>query len=74
MKQIIKKSISIKGHSTSITMEPIFWEALKKISVENNKSLPQIIYEIDKKTSTVKTRNLSSAVRVYIFEYFYILR
>ena len=62
-----KYSVSIAGHRTSLSLEPEFWESLKDISEKKNMTLSALIREID----AVRGRqNLSSAIRVFILEYF----
>ena len=58
-----KHSVTIKGHKTSITLEPEFWKELKIISEKINKSIQQIITEIDEKEDN---KNLSSKIRIFI--------
>lgn len=59
----IKRSVSIAGHATSVTLEPEFWAALKDIAAQRKTSLNALITDIDAE----KDRdNLSSAIRVYI--------
>ena len=62
-----KRSISIAGHATSITLEPEFWQALEQITVREKITLPQLVKQIDS-TREPKT-NLSSAIRVYILSH-----
>ena len=57
-----KRSISIKGHRTSLSLEPIFWDLLKQEAPARNLSMAQLVAEID----MARTTNLSSAVRVYL--------
>ncbi len=59
-----KISITLSGHQTSITLEDIFIETLKKISTSQNKSIHSIINEIDSKRSPES--NLSAEVRIWI--------
>ena len=59
-----KHSVVIAGHQTSITLENIFWRALKSIARKENKSLKTLITEIDE----TRTTNLSSAIRVFILK------
>ncbi len=61
--KVIKRSLSIKGHRTSISLEAEFWMQLKLIAVQNNISIAQLVADIDSKRSQV---NLSSALRVYV--------
>lgn len=59
-----KYSLTIQGHSTSLTLEPIFWQALNEAAAAEGKSLAALVAEIDE----ARTTNLSSAVRVWLFE------
>ena len=60
-----KRSITIAGHRTSLSLEPEFWQAIKQLAEDKKLSLAQLISEID---STRGTRNLSSACRVYVLK------
>ncbi|WP_156256320.1 ribbon-helix-helix domain-containing protein [Sandarakinorhabdus oryzae] len=59
-----KYSLTIQGHATSLTLEPIFWQALNEAAAAEGKSLAALVAEIDE----ARTTNLSSAVRVWLFE------
>ena len=59
-----KHSLTIAGHATSLTLEPVFWEALQATALAEGRSLAEIVAEIDE----ARTTNLSSAVRVWLFE------
>lgn len=60
----VKHSLTIAGHATSLTLEPIFWEALRTAAAEDSKALAALVAEIDE----ARTTNLSSAVRVWLFD------
>ena len=60
---MIKRSVLIAGHATSVTLEPEFWKALKNIVKRDEISLNALITEIDDSKSI---DNLSSAIRIYI--------
>lgn len=60
-----KRSFSIKGHKTSISLEAAFWEALRELAEEEGRSLASIVAEIDQ---TRGGAGLSGAVRVWILE------
>ena len=60
----VKHSLTIAGHATSLTLEPIFWEALQAAAVTEGKPLAALVAEIDE----ARTTNLSSAVRVWLFQ------
>ena len=62
-----KRSITISGHQTSVTLEEEFWAALKSIAAARGQSLNQIVAEIDQARSRDnKGYNLSSAIRVFV--------
>ena len=61
-----KISVSLSGHQTSITLESEFFDALQKLSVQQNRSVASIINEIDSTRPT--GRNLSSEIRVWILQ------
>ena len=60
-----KRSITIAGHRSSLSLEPEFWQAIKQLASEQNLSLAQLISEIDTQRDN---RNLSSACRVYVLK------
>lgn len=59
-----KHSLTIAGHATSLTLEPVFWTALHEAAAAEGKPLAALVAEIDE----ARTTNLSSAVRVWLFE------
>ncbi|MEP6828295.1 MAG: ribbon-helix-helix domain-containing protein [Aestuariivirga sp.] len=59
----LKRSLTIAGHRTSLSLEPEFWDALKRAASHDKKSLAALVGEID---ATRAGRNLSSAIRVWI--------
>jgi predicted DNA-binding ribbon-helix-helix protein len=61
----IKRSVSIAGHRTSLSLEPEFWDALQRAAMAESTSLAGLIAGIDAKRGQ---RNLSSAVRVWLLE------
>ncbi len=60
-----KRSFSIEGHRTSVSLEQAFWIALKEAAAEDGITLAALINKIDK---TRGTAGLSSAVRVWLLE------
>lgn len=62
-----KHSVRISGHPTSISLEEPFWEALKHIAHEKNIAISALVENIE---STVGDGNLSSALRVYVLQYY----
>jgi predicted DNA-binding ribbon-helix-helix protein len=65
-----KRSVSIAGHRTSVSMEQAFWDALKEIAAAEGRSVAAIIAGIDASATPRegKKANLSSALRVYVLE------
>lgn len=61
----VKRSFSIRGHRTSISLEQPFWEALKEAAARERLSLAALIARIDENRGAA---GLSSAVRVWILE------
>ena len=59
----LKRSVSIAGHRTSISLEPEFWEALQALAVIRGMPFAALVAEIDR---TRGQRNLSSAIRVAV--------
>jgi predicted DNA-binding ribbon-helix-helix protein len=62
-----KRSFTIAGHRTSISLEAPFWNALRDIAAEASLSMAQLVAQID--TARGRT-NLSSAVRVHILDHY----
>ena len=63
----MKRSFSIRGHRTSISLEAAFWEALGEIAAARGLPLSGIVAEVDAARGTA---GLSGAVRIYILDYF----
>ena len=57
-----KRSVTIAGHRTSISLEDEFWSELVRIVLENQTSLNSMISAIDE----ARTTNLSSAIRLHV--------
>ena len=60
--EIKKRSVVISGHRTSISLENIFWDSLRKLALSENISVNQMVTHIDGK----RTGNLSSAIRTHV--------
>ena len=64
---IIKRSVVIAGHKTSVSLEDAFWDALKEIRKGNKMTLSDIVGDIDTRR---KSGNLSSAIRLFVLGHF----
>jgi predicted DNA-binding ribbon-helix-helix protein len=62
---VIKRSIEIDGHKTSVSLEDAFWSGLKEIANEESLPLKKMVAEIDK---TRHEGNLSSAIRLFVLD------
>jgi predicted DNA-binding ribbon-helix-helix protein len=62
---IVKRSVSIAGHRTSISLEQPFWEGLREIAEREAVSVQALIGRIDAERGE---QNLSSAIRVFVFD------
>jgi predicted DNA-binding ribbon-helix-helix protein len=64
---IIKRSIVVAGHKTSVSLENEFWAGLRDIAKSTQTTLSDLITEIDDQRSQA---NLSSALRLHVLSYF----
>jgi predicted DNA-binding ribbon-helix-helix protein len=64
---VVKRSIVVAGHKTSVSLEEAFWNGMKEISGLRNITLSELVGEID---SNRQQGNLSSAIRLFVLDYF----
>jgi predicted DNA-binding ribbon-helix-helix protein len=64
---VVKRSVVINGHKTSISLEDAFWSSLKEIAHAQGATLGQTVAEIDRARQQA---NLSSAIRLFVLEHF----
>jgi predicted DNA-binding ribbon-helix-helix protein len=65
MPGLVKKSFRLEGHSTSVALEPEFWQALEQMAAARGERLSQMVIGIDRSR---QSRNLASALRVFVLE------
>lgn len=63
----VKRSVRIAGHSTSVSLEDEFWQALRGIARERGVSLSSLLTEVDRKR---EGRSLASACRIFVLKHF----
>jgi predicted DNA-binding ribbon-helix-helix protein len=63
---IVKRSIVIGGHKTSVSLEDAFWQGLKEIALGQRTTLSNTVAEIDR---TRQQSNLSSAIRLFVLDH-----
>jgi predicted DNA-binding ribbon-helix-helix protein len=61
---IVKHSVRIAGHQTSISLEQRFWDILREIATRKNISINKLVTDID----ADRTGNMSSTLRLYVLE------
>jgi predicted DNA-binding ribbon-helix-helix protein len=63
--RVLKRSLVIAGHRTSVSLEDAFWRRLSRIAVERGLSVNALAAIVDASRGEA---NLSSALRVYVLE------
>jgi len=64
---VIKRSIVIAGHKTSVSLEDAFWTGLKDIAVARHTTLSDLVASID---TDRRHGNLSSAIRLFVLDHY----
>jgi predicted DNA-binding ribbon-helix-helix protein len=64
---VIKHSIMLNGHKTSVSLEDQFWDGLREIAARDNVAVSTLVERIDLGRSG---NNLSSAIRVFVLAHF----
>jgi predicted DNA-binding ribbon-helix-helix protein len=64
---VIKRSIVIAGHKTSVSLEDAFWKGLKDIAIARSLTLSDLVASIDTER---RHGNLSSAIRLFVLDHY----
>ena len=64
---VVKRSIIIGRHKTSVSLEQAFWRAFKEIATLRNMTLSDLLMSIDAE----RNGNLSSAIRLFVLEFYH---
>jgi len=64
---VVKRSIVIAGHKTSVSLEDAFWQGLKQIAASRNLTLSDLVALIDHDR---QQGNLSSAIRLFVLDHY----
>ena len=64
---VVKRSIVLAGHKTSVSLEDEFWVGLKEIAKAQRKTLSDLVGSID---ADRKHTNLSSAIRLFVLGHY----
>ena len=64
---VVKRSVVLAGHKTSVSLEDAFWQALKDIAMSRRITLSNLIGSIDTER---QQGNLSSALRLFVLNHY----
>ena len=64
---VVKRSIVVAGHKTSVSLEDAFWKGLKEIAEDRDVTLSDLVSTID---TDRRHGNLSSAIRLFVLDHF----
>ena len=64
---VVKRSIVVAGHKTSVSLEEAFWNGMKEIASVRSLTFSELVGEID---GGRQQGNLSSAIRLFVLDYF----
>jgi predicted DNA-binding ribbon-helix-helix protein len=64
---VVKRSIVIAGHKTSVSLEDAFWKGLKEIAGDRHMTLSDLVATID---TDRRQGNLSSAIRLFVLDHY----
>jgi predicted DNA-binding ribbon-helix-helix protein len=75
MTRPLKRSLAIRGHRTSVSLEPEFWDALRSVASERSESVAALIGRIDEardrnNRTPTNLDGLSSRIRVFLLKHF----
>jgi predicted DNA-binding ribbon-helix-helix protein len=65
--RVVKRSIVIAGHKTSVSLEDQFWDALREIATARGTAVGTLVSSID---ADRKHGNLSSAIRLFVLDHY----
>jgi predicted DNA-binding ribbon-helix-helix protein len=64
----VKRSLTLRGHRTSVSLEEPFWDAFRRIAAERRVAVAALAAEIDEARGD--TAGLASAIRVFVLEHY----
>ena len=67
---VVKRSIVIAGHKTSVSLEDAFWTVVKDIATARSMTLSELVASID---ANRRQGNLSSAIRLFVLDHYRVL-
>ena len=67
-RKLVRPNIRIDGNRTSISLDPVMWDALREIAEHQGKAVYQLVTEIDQVREP--SIGLTAAIRIYIVEFY----
>ncbi len=64
MSALVRRTVTLAGHRTSVALEPVFWEEIEAAASRHGCTVGALIAEID----TRRSASLASALRVHVVE------
>ncbi|HKK87121.1 MAG TPA: ribbon-helix-helix domain-containing protein [Roseovarius sp.] len=64
----VKRSLTLRGHRTSVSLEEEFWRAFREIAEEKHTPINALAAEIDEARGVES--GLASAIRLYVLRYY----
>jgi predicted DNA-binding ribbon-helix-helix protein len=64
---VVKRSIVVAGHKTSVSLEDAFWQGLKEVAAGRGMTLSDLVATIDTER---QHGNLSSAIRLFVLDFY----
>lgn len=61
----VKRSLTLRGHRTSVSLEDIFWEGFRRAAAAEDRTINGLAAEIDETRGDI---GLASAIRIYVLE------
>ncbi|MEJ1975176.1 MAG: ribbon-helix-helix domain-containing protein [Acetobacteraceae bacterium] len=65
MSGLVKRSVTLAGHRTSVALEPVFWDALASLAERQGQTLAGLIAAVD--AERAPDQPLASALRIFAF-------
>ena len=68
MSRPVKRSLTLRGHRTSVSLEDAFWDAFRDIAAETGRPINALAADIDEARGTES--GLASAIRLFVLRYY----
>ena len=68
MSRPVKRSLTLRGHRTSVSLEDAFWDAFRDIAAETGRPINALAAEIDEARGT--ETGLASAIRLFVLRHY----